>query len=307
MTKAETIFQKELQLIHDKNIKQFVIQCFDKLCPDYFWTCPCSTSGKYHSQVSLGVGGLVRHTKLAVWWGVELLRALDSSPELKDIATLRDEVIATLLLHDMVKNGKGLNAQGYSLESGVTGTHGVTLANKIVYHEICIADSDSFCRIMAGVAGHMGVWTTNHIYQPNNILDSVEKTFAQLIHLADYAASRKVDDIYSKLQGEKSMVKILKRVDYSCPMSTCKYTCSLDMKSAQKRIKDVGEFAIPPYMCPNPENNHECHNPDSVGLNINLVFGEENKNDTIKQTTDNIKTETPKSPPCPGVRKTESC
>ncbi len=126
MTKAETIFQKELSLIHDKDIRNFVVECFDKLCPDYFWTCPCSTTGKYHPQVSLGVGGLVRHTKLAVWWGLELIRALHDSPKLKSIAlhTLQNEVIATLLLHDMVKNGKGLNAQGYPLDRGVTGTHG---------------------------------------------------------------------------------------------------------------------------------------------------------------------------------------
>jgi len=70
------------------------------------------------------------------------------------------------------------------------------------------------------------------------------------------------------------MSKILERIDYSCPMPTCKFTCSLDMVPAQERIKNNGEFAIPPYMCPNPESNHECHNPDSVGLDINLVFGE---------------------------------
>jgi hypothetical protein len=46
------------------------------------------------------------------------------------------------------------------------------------------------------------------------------------------------------------------------------------MVPAQERIKSNSEFAIPPYMCPNPEDNHECHNPDSVGLNINLIFGE---------------------------------
>ncbi|KKN45287.1 hypothetical protein LCGC14_0684400 [marine sediment metagenome] len=202
--KVETIFAHELNQIHIEEIKQFVIECFGKLCPDYFWTCPCSTTGKYHLQVSLGVGGLVRHTKLAVWWGLELLRALGSSPELYSIPDdiLQDEVIATLLLHDMLKNGKGLNAQGYPLDRSVTGTHGVTLANKIVYHEICIADSDSFCRIMAGIAGHMGMWTTKHIYQPNNVIDPVERAFAQLTHLADYCASRKVDEIYHKLETE---------------------------------------------------------------------------------------------------------
>ncbi len=203
MTKAETIFQKELSLIYNKDIKNFVIDCFDKLCPDYFWTCPCSTTGKYHPQVSLGVGGLVRHTKLAVWWGVELLKALCTSPGLKDIPllVLQNEIIATLLLHDMVKNGKGLNAQGYPLDRGVTGTHGVTLAEKIVSltNELVIKSEDigTTDRILAGVALHMGIWTT----LPYAIETGV-KAFTDLIHLADYCASRKVDEIYHKLETE---------------------------------------------------------------------------------------------------------
>jgi hypothetical protein len=208
MTKAETIFQKELNLIHDKTIKNFVITCFDKLCPDYFWTCPCSTTGKYHPQISLGVGGLVRHTKLAVWWGIELLKALGNSPGLQGIVSqdqLPDEVTATLLLHDMLKNGKGLGSDGRPLDRGVTGTHGVTLANKIFedYIDVPALNSDSFDRIYKGIAGHMGVWTTDDRYKPNNMVRPMIQAFAQLIHLADYAASRKVDEIYRKLQGER--------------------------------------------------------------------------------------------------------
>ena len=206
MTKAETIFRKELNSIHDSNIKQFVIDCFDKLCPDYFWTCPCSTTGKYHPQVSLGVGGLVRHTKLAVWWGIELSRALCTSSGLKDIPllVLQNEIIATLLLHDMIKNGKGLNAKGYPFDRGVTGTHGVTLAQKIAVHPDTYLDNDdSFYRIVEGIGGHMGIWTTDPTCKPNNIPSPDRRAFAQLIHLADYCASRKVDNIMMKLMLEK--------------------------------------------------------------------------------------------------------
>ncbi|MCK5608351.1 HD domain-containing protein [Candidatus Pacearchaeota archaeon] len=206
MTKVETIFQKELNSIHNKDIKNFIITCFDKLCPDYFWTCPCSTTGKYHPQVSLGVGGLVRHTKLAVWWGLHLVTALGNSPELNGIPQnqLLDEITATLLLHDMLKNGKGLDSRGYPLEPGVTGTHGVTLAEKI---NVEMANNElrtnTYWRIIEGIRSHMGIWTTDPRYRPNTLLDPVRKAFAQLIHLADYCASRKVDEIYRKLQGEQ--------------------------------------------------------------------------------------------------------
>lgn len=207
MTKAETVFQKELQLIHDLKIRDFVITCFDKLCPDYFWTCPCSTTGKYHPKVSLGVGGLVRHTKLAIWWGLELINALRKSPGIKDIPPdkLIDETVATLLLHDMIKNGKGLNTQGRPLESGVTGTHGVTLSKKLM--DIDFPKTDSYYRMITGVACHMGIWTTDPEYRPEVIPELDYKAFAQLIHLADYCASRKVDDIYSKLENDNDTNK----------------------------------------------------------------------------------------------------
>lgn len=196
---AERYFTEELASIQNKEIKKFVLNVFDKFTPDYFWTVPCSTSGKYHPQVSLGVGGLIRHTKLAVWWGIELLHALGSSPELKDITTLQNEVIATLLLHDMIKNGKGLNAQGYPLDRGVTGTHGVALATMIFddgYDTTLPAWKE---RIFIGIACHMGVWTTNPEYKPDYIMNRVHRAFAQLIHLADYCASRKVDAKMLKL------------------------------------------------------------------------------------------------------------
>jgi len=244
MTKAETIFQKELNQTHNQDIKNFVIECFDKLCPDYFWTCPCSTSGKYYPQVALGVGGLVRHTKLAVWWGIELLRTLGTSPELKNIAPkqLQDEIIATLLLYDMIKNGKGLNAQGRPLESGVTGTHGVTLVEKILDNVGGFGvENYSYNRILTGIAGHMGIWTTESMCRPDSITNHVEKAFAQLIHLADYCASRKVDSIYSILENEK-----------------------------YELIKET--------------TNNTGRSPDA---------------DVTKETLT--------SPPCPGVRKTESC
>ena len=195
-SKAEQIFPNELLKIENKEIREFVIWAFNKFAPDYFWTCPCSTSGKYHPKVSLGVGGLVRHTKLAVWWGEELLRTKEMWPELVDHNTdhLHDEVIAALLLHDLVKNGEGLNARGFPLDRGVTGTHGVGLAGKTTD---AIEDTDpSTYHIIYGIACHMGVWTTDLNYIPDD-------SFTRLVHLADYCASRKVDDEMKRLEDNQ--------------------------------------------------------------------------------------------------------
>jgi len=150
-----------------------------------------------------------------VWWGIELSRALCTSSGLKNIPllVLQNEIIATLLLHDMIKNGKGLNAKGYPLDRGVTGTHGVTLANKIVpklVPDVELLSNDTVYRIVNGIAGHMGIWTTDSAYRP-------ETPFDNLIHLADYCASRKVDDIYSKLQGEQNGTTKIQKETPPCP------------------------------------------------------------------------------------------
>ena len=187
---AERYFAEELAYIQNKEIKEFVLDVFDKLCPDYFWTVPCSTSGKYHPQVSLGIGGLIKHTKLAVWWGIELSKALE-------MEQYHGEMVAALLLHDLIKNGKGLDVHGRPLERGVTGTHGVTLADMIVNKEFDNELSLETCeRIFEGIGGHMGIWTTDPFYRPDT-------PFAKLIHLADYCASRKVDDKMLKLNELK--------------------------------------------------------------------------------------------------------
>lgn len=184
---AKQYFAEELASIQNKEIKEFVLDVFDKLTPDYFWTVPCSTSGKYHPQVSLGVGGLIRHTKLAVWWGLELSKAME-------IERYHDEMVATLLLHDLVKNGKGLDSNGRPLERGVTGTHGVTLAAILSDDGYDSTMPDWKKTICDGIACHMGIWTTNPAFRPKGPFD-------KLIHLADYCASRKVDAEMLKLNG----------------------------------------------------------------------------------------------------------
>ena len=59
------VLQKELDFISNDVIHDFVSVALDKL-PEYFWSVPASSSGKYHPSYALGNGGLVRHTIAAV-------------------------------------------------------------------------------------------------------------------------------------------------------------------------------------------------------------------------------------------------
>lgn len=58
-------FDREITWIHDEKIRKFAQYCVDNL-PDYFFTVPASSSGKYHPSYALADGGLVRHTDAAV-------------------------------------------------------------------------------------------------------------------------------------------------------------------------------------------------------------------------------------------------
>jgi len=198
---VEIVFKDELAKIRNEEIRNYVIIFFDELGKDYFWTCPASTSGKYHPKLSLGRGGLVRHTKLAVWWGLQLVEAMSEYPEFKDIprTRLEDEVIAALLMHDMHKNGIGLNARGFPKGGPkVCGTHGCDLARAI---DECLPDDDEvFARITEGIAGHMGKWTTDKNSRPSSRVDPTMRAFVRLIHLADYCAAKKVDDEMKRLE-----------------------------------------------------------------------------------------------------------
>ncbi len=58
-------FEKEIDWIHSQAVREFAKYCVNNL-PEYFFTVPASSSGKYHPSYALGDGGLVRHTKAAV-------------------------------------------------------------------------------------------------------------------------------------------------------------------------------------------------------------------------------------------------
>jgi hypothetical protein len=52
-------FQKELQVIRNNVIKEFVVNSISSM-PDYFFTMSASTTGKYHPAYSQGEGGVAQ-------------------------------------------------------------------------------------------------------------------------------------------------------------------------------------------------------------------------------------------------------
>ena len=58
-------FQKEFSYIKSDEYKNDYKVLVD-LLPDYFFKVAASSTGKYHPAFSLGDGGLLRHTKVAI-------------------------------------------------------------------------------------------------------------------------------------------------------------------------------------------------------------------------------------------------
>ena len=66
------VFEREIGYLKNPKYKEN-IKILIQLLPDYFFEIPASSTGKYHPSFALGEGGLVRHTKVVVRMGHELL------------------------------------------------------------------------------------------------------------------------------------------------------------------------------------------------------------------------------------------
>ena len=195
--KTQEVFSAELAKITDPDLRDFVVAVADRFCQESFWTRPTSTSSKYHPKVMNRPGGLVEHTKYGVWWAMELCRALDDPTGGKAQPPHQDVVIAAVILHDMMKDGNPAKGRQNS-----TAWHGVDLADALL-QDMFGGDyakmSPKQWFVLIGIQSHMGVWTGELKHRPQQITDAECQFVAQLVHLADYSASRKVDTYLEQL------------------------------------------------------------------------------------------------------------
>lgn len=167
--------------ISDRFIYEFVVNEIVHL-PDYFWTVPASSTGKYHPAYSLGDGGLFRHTKSACIIALDLFKA--------DIMMLtayeRDIVLAALILHDGYKQGDGDGTGGTVFEHPhLMGEHIVAQIKGWMTDEQRTALYD----IQRAVRSHMGKWNTRE--GSNITLPLPGGGIGTMVHLCDYIASRR--------------------------------------------------------------------------------------------------------------------
>ena len=175
------LFEREINLIVNEDLRMAVKSYMDEETPDYFWTDGASSSGKYHPQFSQGIGGLVRHTKAVVMFAEELLR-MSSYAYMRE--EYKDYVIAACILHDTAKYGVGeYDKKEYK-------NHATNAAKAFAEYAEQVMDYKPSEFLLNAIASHMGQWSTEKEDRPFTNID-------RCVHMADYMASRSFIDIPS--------------------------------------------------------------------------------------------------------------
>lgn len=185
--KTVGIFINELDMIEDELLRDFAEYCLVRL-PEYFFTMPASTTGKFHPSYTLGEGGLVRHTKAAVKIANDLLN-IEQYQHLDS-----DAIIFALLFHDGIKKGKGSN---------YTVTEHPLLAAEFLGKQIDAYEEDlsvyddavddlrlKVQNIKRLIKSHMGQWNQDYRTKREILPKPIEED-EKFVHLCDYLASRK--------------------------------------------------------------------------------------------------------------------
>ncbi len=178
MNKKLEIFENQLSLIKDKDIKTLVELCLIA-APQYFWTIPASSSGLRHPDYQQVEGGLVIHTKMVVNWACRLMEM----EEYNYFQYRRDIVIAACICHDLVKRGFEQQQKTVPQHPTLAKNLILDIANK---NDLVISNINSICSC---VESHMGSW--NKDKEGKEILPKPITQLQKLVHLADYCAAQK--------------------------------------------------------------------------------------------------------------------
>jgi len=175
-------FEPELQFIKNETIREFTRFCLEN-APPYFWEVPSSSTSKYHSKVSNGVGGLVRHSRATAYTAKELAPAYSLNQDETDAA------VSGAILHDICKYGE--NGGKWT-----TKDHDYTGSNYVFKQAKRFTDAGNpevpmLRDICKSIAYHFGKWTTEVPARPLKTFPEDYSRIEQVVHVADMVASRK--------------------------------------------------------------------------------------------------------------------
>lgn len=176
-----TLFANELNEIEDNNLRLFAAYLIAN-APEYFFTAPASSSGKYHPYFANEVGGLVKHTRCVIFYAICNSESFNFDTHTKDIA------IIAALTHDIKKQGDD-DEGNRTLWEHPELAHNYVLDMQKKYPELISVEDAKI--IANAILSHMGKWQHEKKFVKNRQQFPLPSTmFEYAIQSADYIASR---------------------------------------------------------------------------------------------------------------------
>lgn len=175
------LFANELNDIKDAKLQAFAVKLLTN-APDYFFTVPASSSGKYHPYFAREEGGLVKHTRCVVFYAECNAESFDFDPHLKDL------VIIAALAHDIKKQGDNNYGKHTVWEHPELAYNFILETQKNNPDLITVEDATI---IANAILCHMGKWSHHPEFTRGKKAYPMPVTlFDYALQSADYMASR---------------------------------------------------------------------------------------------------------------------
>lgn len=208
MENKKELLKEYFNSVQDENVKKFMEQCIETI-PEYWFTVPASSTGKYHPNYALGNGGLMRHT-------IALLRFFDrlvhnsmyGSPFTnREMDLMR----VACLMHDSRKSGSD---EDYAVNKYTRFEHPILAANVVRAIETEFITDEEKEIIANAIESHMGQWNVDTYGKSKVELPLPTNKYQKLVHLVDYLAAQKgVEVLFENFIAEPHPTEDLNKVE----------------------------------------------------------------------------------------------
>lgn len=205
MENKKELLKEYFDSVQDENVKKFMEQCIETI-PEYWYTVPASSTGKYHPNYALGNGGLMRHTIALLRFFDRLVRnTMYGSPFTnREMDLLR----VACLMHDSRKSGSD---EEFAVNKYTKFDHPILAANVVRSIETEYITDEEKEMIANAIESHMGQWNVDTYGKSKVELPLPTNKYQKIVHLVDYLAAQKGVEV--QFDGFKTETTVNESVD----------------------------------------------------------------------------------------------
>ena len=205
MENKKELLKEYFDSVQDENVKKFMEQCIETI-PEYWYTVPASSTGKYHPNYALGNGGLMRHTIALLRFFDRLVRnTMYGSPFTnREMDLLR----VACLMHDSRKSGSD---EDFAVSKYTKFDHPILAANVVRSIETEYITDEEKEMIANAIESHMGQWNVDTYGKSKVELPLPTNKYQKIVHLVDYLAAQKGVEV--QFDGFKTETRVNESVD----------------------------------------------------------------------------------------------